>query len=57
MTGDENVHIQAVGTSNDDITRIAHALDTMGYTVADEILMRAEYTQPSVDFDGVSFDE
>lgn len=50
MTGRENVHIQAVGASNDDITRIAHALDEMGFTVADEILMRAERSRPLADF-------
>lgn len=56
MTGEGNVHIEVVGTSNDDITRIAHELDEMGYRVCDEILMRAEYTRPSVHFEGVPFD-
>lgn len=51
MTGQDNVHIQVVGSSNDDITQIAHALDDMGYAIADEILLRAEYNQPSVHFD------
>ena len=51
MTGEDNVHIQVVGTTYDDITRIAHALDEMGYAVSDEIMMRAEYTQPSVRFE------
>lgn len=51
MTGERNVHIQVIGSSNDDITRIAHALDNMGYSVTDEILMRAEYNQPSIHFD------
>ena len=50
MTGRNNVHIQVVGSSNDDITHIAHALDNIGYTVNDEILMRTEYNQPSVQF-------
>ena len=54
MTGTNNVHIEAVGSSYDDITRIAHALDEMGYTVSDEIMMRAEYDRPSVHFDGAS---
>lgn len=49
MTGQENVHIQVVGTSNDDITDIAHALDEMGYTVTDEILVRQVYDRPSFD--------
>lgn len=51
MTGQENVHIQVIGSSSDDITRIAHELDNMGYSVTDEILLRAEYNQPSVHFD------
>lgn len=55
MTGQENVHIQVVGASNDDITYIAHALDDMGYTVTDEILMRAEHHKPSVHFEKVPF--
>jgi len=57
MTGQENVHIQAVGTSNDDITEIAQTLDTMGYTVTDEILLRAEYDRPSVHFDGSNLND
>lgn len=50
MTGEHNVHIQVVGTSYDDINRIAHDLDEMGYAVSDEIMLRAEYAQPSVRF-------
>lgn len=51
MTGRENVHIEVVGTKNDDITHIAHVLDGMGYSVTDEILMRAEYHEPSIHFE------
>ncbi|QLG61660.1 Lrp/AsnC family transcriptional regulator [Halorarum salinum] len=51
MTGRENVHIRVIGSSNDDITRIAQQLDGMGYTVTDEILMRDEYTKASDYFD------
>ena len=57
MTGQENVHIEVIGTSNDDITRIAHELDRMGYTITDEILMRNEYNQPSIHFDSLPYDE
>lgn len=53
MTGERNVHILVVGSSNDDITRIAYELDNIGYTVTDEILMREEYDQPSVHFETV----
>lgn len=51
MTGHQNVHIEVIGATNDDITRIAHELHNMGYTVADEILMRAEYNRSSMHFD------
>jgi DNA-binding Lrp family transcriptional regulator len=54
MTGERNVHILVIGSSNDDITRIAHGLDNMGYGVTDEILMREEYNQPSVHFEDIS---
>ena len=57
MTGEQNVHIQVVGSSNSDITRIAHELDEMGYTVTDEILMRDEYNHPSIHFDTFSSTE
>ena len=50
MTGERNVHVQVTGTTNDDITRIARTIDEMGYVITDEILMREEYTQPSVRF-------
>lgn len=56
MTGERNVHVRVIGTSNDDITRIAHELDTMGYRVTDEILMRDEYYRPSAHFESVPFD-
>lgn len=56
MTGTDNVHIQVVGASNDDITHTARTLDNMGYTVTDEILLRAEYNRPSIHFEQVPFD-
>lgn len=51
MTGQNNVHILVTGSSNDDITRIAHLVDEMGFTVSDEILLRNQYTEPSIHFD------
>lgn len=53
MTGERNVHILVIGSSNDDITQIAHKLDNMGYSVNDEILMRDDYNQPSVHFETI----
>ncbi len=54
MTGEHNVHILVVGSSNEDITQIAHELDAMGYAVTDKILLREEYDQPSVRFEIIS---
>ncbi|MWV64818.1 winged helix-turn-helix transcriptional regulator [Halorubrum sp. JWXQ-INN 858] len=51
MTGEENVHIRVIGTMKDDITQIAQTLDTLGYSVTDEILLREEYNRPSIHFD------
>lgn len=51
MTGERNVYIRAIGASKDDITRIANELDSIGYAVADEILLRGEYNRPSNRFD------
>lgn len=47
MTGQRNVHIQVVGRENDDITRVAHEINSLGFTVNDELLMRAEFNRPS----------
>lgn len=54
MTGKDNVHIRAVGSSNQDITRIARALDQLGYAVADEIMMRSDRNRPLPAPDGQS---
>jgi DNA-binding Lrp family transcriptional regulator len=50
MTGEGNVHIQVVGRTNEDVTQSAHRIDDLGFTVTDEILMRDEYTRPSILF-------
>ena len=49
MTGQQNVHIQVVGQM-DDITSTAHKIDDIGFTVNDEVLMRATYTSPAGEF-------
>lgn len=46
MVGENNVHVEVVGTSNDDLTRVATALPELGLTVRDEILIRDQYFQP-----------
>ncbi|WP_224449717.1 Lrp/AsnC family transcriptional regulator [Haloprofundus salilacus] len=50
MTGEGNIHVQVVGASNDDITRIAETIDSYDLVVNDEILIRSEYARPSTLF-------
>lgn len=57
MTGTKNVHIHVVGSSNDDITRIAAILDEHGYEITDEILLRGERDSPASVFLESSPDE
>lgn len=47
MTGTENVHIEVVGGHNADITRLATAIDDLGITINEEILVKNEYPQPA----------
>lgn len=44
MTGEENVHVSAVGTDSDDLSRIGRDLDELGLEVSDEDIIRNEYT-------------
>jgi DNA-binding Lrp family transcriptional regulator len=46
MTGQKNVNVRAVAASTDDVTRIAAALDELGLTVVDEILVRSKRHSP-----------
>lgn len=50
MTGEHNIHVQVVVQSNDDLTRIAQEVDELGLTVNEEILMKGEYSRPSIQF-------
>ena len=47
MTGQENVHIEVVGSHNEDITRLATTIDDLGITINEEILVKNEYPQPA----------
>lgn len=47
MTGRENVHIEVVGSANEDITRAARAIDALGLSINEEILVKNEYPQPA----------
>lgn len=46
MTGRENVEITVVAPRNDDVTRIAIALDELGFTIEREELIRHRYIRP-----------
>ena len=46
MTGQENLHIKAVGAEDEDITAIAERLDDLDLEINDENLIRAEHTTP-----------
>lgn len=50
MTGTRNVYVTAAGSDNDDITRIAMALDGLGLRVDQENLIRSQTRQPLEQF-------
>lgn len=50
MTGEQNIHIQVVVQSNDNLTAIAQQVDNLGLVVNEEILMKGEYSRPSIQF-------
>ena len=50
MTGEHNIHVQVVVQSNDELTSIAQQVDDLGLTVNEEILMKGEYSRPSIRF-------
>lgn len=47
MTGQDNIHIEVVGSRNEDITTSARAIDDMGIKINEEILVKNEYSQPA----------
>lgn len=46
MIGRDNIQIETVGESNDDITRIVKELSEMGVAIRQEILIRNQYFGP-----------
>ena len=50
MTGEHNIHVQVVVRSNEDLTAIAQRVDDLGLTVNEEILMKGEFSRPSIQF-------
>lgn len=47
MTGDGNLHVQAIGATDDDIAAVARAIEDLGVDVNEELLLRSERLQPS----------
>lgn len=50
MTGEENVHVTAVGQDGDDLTRIGRELSDLGLQVVDEDIIRNHFTNPYHEF-------
>lgn len=46
MTGTHNVHLEVVGTDNDDIAHIVQLIDDTGLTIESEVLIRKEFDAP-----------
>jgi len=54
MTGEGNVHVEVVGVDSNDLSRIGQDLNEIGLEVADEDIIRNEYT---TEYDGFAADE
>ncbi|EMA36552.1 Lrp/AsnC family transcriptional regulator [Halococcus hamelinensis] len=54
MTGEENVHVVAVGRDGDDLSRIGRDLSALGLEIVEEELVHNEYTCPLHWFDETS---
>ncbi|UTF52275.1 Lrp/AsnC family transcriptional regulator [Natronosalvus rutilus] len=46
MAGQNNIRLEAVGRSNDDITRVVTDLSELGMSISDEVLIRNQYYHP-----------
>ena len=51
MTGEENVHVVAIGRDGDDLSRIGRDLSELGLGIVEEELVHNEYTCPFHWFD------
>ena len=51
MTGDQNLHVEVVGTDGDDLSRITRDLNDLGLEINDEDIIRNEYVNPFHQFD------
>ncbi|GAA0247430.1 Lrp/AsnC family transcriptional regulator [Haladaptatus pallidirubidus] len=54
MAGVENVHVEAVAPTREEVTGVGKALDEIGLDVMNEVLVKDEYVQP---FDHFGQDE
>ncbi len=54
MTGEGNVHVEVVGVDSNDLSRIGQDLNEIGLEVADEDIIRNEYT---TEYDGFAADD
>ena len=50
MTGKDNIYIEGVGTSTEDITRVAHEVDNLGIEIGMEKLIRNDFSQSFAPF-------
>ncbi|EMA55766.1 Lrp/AsnC family transcriptional regulator [Halococcus salifodinae] len=46
MTGEENIHVVAIGRNGDDLSRIGRDLTALGLEIVEEELVHNEYTCP-----------
>jgi Lrp/AsnC family transcriptional regulator, leucine-responsive regulatory protein len=46
MTGEENIHVVAIGRNGDDLSRIGRDLSRLGLEIVEEELVHNEYTCP-----------
>lgn len=51
MTGQRNVHIEVVGNDDDEIIALARAIDDLGITIHDKILVRDTHHRPASVFE------
>jgi transcriptional regulator, AsnC family len=54
MTGEGNVHVEVVGADSNDLSRIGQDLNEIGLEVADEDIIRNEYT---TEYNGFAADD
>lgn len=51
MTGDNNIQIEVVGRTNDDITELAFKVSQLGIKINEEVLVKNEFLKPASVFE------